>query len=286
MNRSVMALIMLFLVFLPCRGAVSLEGPGSVSENLPGVKPLEDTTPAAATSDGPLSRIAIGGGLSPLGIGASVTTNLNSHLDLRAAGSFLDVSVPFETNGFDVKASLKLASARASLDIYPFHSGFRISPGVMFYNQNRLTVADTTAGGSSFTLNGDTFYSALTNPTTGATPLHGTALLGFHAMRPAFALTTGWGNMISRKGRWSFPMEVGVAFVGAPTLDVKLVGWACRDHAQTQCTDLSSTTNPLAVQVQHDLRVEVNRWTQNLEPLRTYPILSGGLTYSFRTGLR
>jgi hypothetical protein len=287
MNRILIVFLSALFVYSANLRAQAFNTFSLVGEMPPGSGAVVNTPNAApGKADGPLSRIAIGGGVSPLGIGASLTTNLNSHLNLRAAGSFLNLSVPFNTNGFDVNASLKLASARTSLDIYPFRSGFRISPGLMFYNQNRLTASSTIAGGTSFNLNHDTFYSANANRATGATPVNGTALLGFHATRPAFTLTTGWGNTIPRNGHWSFPLEVGVAFVGAPALDVKLAGWACDDQAQTQCANLSSTTNPIALQVQHDLHVEVNKWTQNLDPLKFYPIISGGVAYSFHTGLR
>ena len=154
----------------------------------------------------------------------------------------------------------------------------------MLYNQNRITATDTLAGGTSFTLNDDTFYSANANAATGATPVNGSALLNLHATRPAFTITGGWGNPLARNGHWSFPVEVGVALVGAPALNVKLAGWACHDQAQTQCTDISNLNNPIAVQVQNDLQAEIGKWTQDLDPLKTYPIINAGVTYSFHTG--
>lgn len=228
----------------------------------------------------PFSRFGIGGTLSPLGIGAEFTTNVNPHLNLRATGSFFGYTTTFGTNGFAANAQLKLASARTSLDVYPFHSGFRISPGVMFYNQNRIMVADTVAPGASFTLNDDTFYSANANSATGATPVNGTAFLNLHATRPAFAITGGWGNPVAR-GHWSFPFEVGVGFLGTPALSAKLNGWACYDQAQTQCMNLADLNNPIAAQVQNDLQVQLGKWNQDLEPLKTYPIVSAGVAYSF-----
>ena len=149
----------------------------------------------------------MGPSFSPLGIGIDLTTNLNRHMNVRASGSFFDLPVHFTTNGFHADAELKLASARASLDIYPFHTGFRISPGVMAYNQNRITGTESIAGGAGFTLNGDTFSSANANTATGAVPVYGTALLNMHATRPAFTITAGWGNPLARKGHWSFPFE-------------------------------------------------------------------------------
>jgi hypothetical protein len=38
--------------------------------------------------------------------------------------------------------------------------------------------------------------------------------------------------------------------------------------------------------VQNDLHAEINIWTQDLEPLKTYPIVQAGVTYRFNTGRR
>ena len=237
----------------------------------------------ASDSSSPLSRMAFGGGVSPLGIQLQVATNLNRHFNLRGTGNSLNYSTNFTTDGINATGKLNFASAGASLDIYPFRSGFRISPGALFYNQNQLTAAATVPGGSSFTLSGQTFYSANTNATTGATPVTGSGILGLNTRNPAFTITTGWGNMIPRKGgHWSFPFEAGVAFIGAPTLNVNLGGWVCLDQAQTQCSNFGSTANPIGLSAQSNLQMQVAKWTNDLNPMRTYPILSGGLAYSFR----
>lgn len=140
------------------------------------------------------------------------------------------------------------------------------------------------AGGTSFTLNNQTYYSANANTTTGATPINGNAVLSMHTNNPAFTITTGWGNTLPRKGHWSFPFEAGVALTGAPSLKVNLGGWACYDQAQTLCTDISSKTDPIALEIQNNLAVQVAKWTKDVEPLKTYPIASFGVAYSF--GLR
>ncbi len=229
----------------------------------------------------PLSRIAIGVGVSPLGPQLQVATNLNRHFNLRGTGSFFTYSTNFTTNGINANAKMNLASAGASLDIYPFRAGFRISPGVLLYNQNRLTADALVPGGSSFTLNGNTFYSASANSATGATPINGTGFLGLHTTRPAFTVTTGWGNVIPASGRhWSFPFELGVAFIGAPTLNVNLGGWVCLDQAQTHCYDFA--TDPNASPARADLQAQIAKWRSDLDPLKTYPIVSFGVAYNFR----
>jgi hypothetical protein len=56
--------------------------------------------------------------------------------------------------------------------------------------------------------------------------------------------------MIPRKGgHWSFPFELGAAFTGSPSLNVGLTGWACIDQAQTECSDVSNTGNPVGAAV-------------------------------------
>ena len=251
-------------------------GGGVVSRPAPAV--------AGTYGSGPFSRMAIGAGVSPLGVGAQVTTSMGTHLNLRVVGNGFPYSTNFNTNGFTAHAKLNLASAGIAGDIYPFHKGFRVSPGVLFLNNNRLTATSTVAGGTSFTLNGDTFYSANANSVTGATPLNANAHLGLNTTKPAFTLTTGWGNTIPRNGNhWSFPFEVGAAFIGSPSLSANLKGWACYDQAQTECTDVASTTNPIALQIQSDMNAQIAKWKNNIDPLKTFPIVSFGVDYSFGT---
>jgi hypothetical protein len=237
---------------------------------------------APGGSTGPLSEFALGAGISSLGIQLQAATNLSRHFNLRGTGSFFNYTDNFTSNGLNADAKLNLATAGAALDFYPFHVGFRLSPGVMFYNQNELTAAVTVPGGTSFKLNGTTYYSANTNAGTGATPVNGAGTLGLNTNKTAFTITTGWGNMIPRNGHFSVPFELGVAVIGAPTVNVNLGGWACTDQAQTQCSDLSSTTNPIAAQVQSSLAAQVAKWVSDLKPLNVYPIVSIGVAYSFR----
>ena len=237
-----------------------------------------------AYGSGPFSRMAIGAGVSPLGVGVQVTTSMGTHLNLRVVGNGFPYSTNFNTNGFTAHAKLNLASAGIAGDIYPFHKGFRISPGVLFLNNNRLTATSTVAAGTSFTLNGDTFYSARANSLTGATPLNANARLGLNTTKPAFTITTGWGNTIPRNGNhWSFPFEVGAAFIGSPSLSANLSGWACYDQAETECTDVASTTDPIALQIQGDMNAQIAKWKNNIDPLKTFPIVSFGVDYSFGT---
>ncbi|HWA94946.1 MAG TPA: hypothetical protein VG844_10140 [Terracidiphilus sp.] len=231
---------------------------------------------------GPFRRVAMGFGISPLGASIQLTSSLFPHLNMRTSANGFRYATSFTTNGFDSNAHLNLASIGASADIYPFHTGFRISPGLMILNRNRVTATSIAAGGTEITLNDQTFYSASANSVTGVTPLNAYGSLELNRHSPAFTLTTGWGNTIPHNGRhFSFPFEIGVAFVGHPKLKVSLSGWACADQAQIDCSDVASTTDSVAQEVQSDLNAQVARWENDLEPLKVYPILSFGVAYSF-----
>lgn len=245
--------------------------------------PIRGSRNGGAVSDGMFSHLAFGAGISPLGIQLQAATNISRHFNVRGTGSFFSYTDSFTTNGIAASAKLNLASAGASVDVYPFHAGWRISPGLLFYNQNGLSASTNVAAGTSFTLNDNTYYSANANLTTGATPVVGTAALGLYATKPAFSITTGWGNMVKSTGHWSFPFEAGVAFTGQPTLTASLTGWACTDQAQTQCQNINDPNNPIAQAVQSNLSAQIAKWTNDISPLRFYPILSFGAAYSFRT---
>jgi hypothetical protein len=264
------------------------------ASNLTNSYALAAATPGPRASDGAVqpaivgapdremfSRVAVGFGFSPLGAGIHVATNVTDRVNLRITGNVLGFSTNFTTEGISATGKLDLASAGISADLYPFRNGFRVSPGLLVYNGNHISVNDSVAGGTSFTLNNQTFYSASANSATGATPVTGTARLDLNTTKPAFTLTTGWGNMIPHKG-WpvSFPFEAGVAFIGAPSLNAGLTGWACYDQAQTQCANIAGN-NAVATQLQGDLHAQVAKWTSDLEPLKTYPIISAGVAYSF-----
>jgi len=152
----------------------------------------------------------------------------------------------------------------------------------MFFNGNQLSGTGTISSGSSFTLENQTYYSANTNPVTGATPLVGTGALNLHHHNPAATATFGFGRFIPRSNRhWSFPSEFGVVFTGAPTIKVDITGWACVDARQTQCSNVADPTNPIAIQFNNNLQERINKWQIDLNKVTVYPIFSYGVVYSF-----
>jgi len=255
----------------------------SESEALGGNPERYNVPPAAEWRQPPFSRIGIGADVSPLGIGIKSAIVLDHYLDARLMGNFFNYnSGRFEAEGFKVQANLHMASASTSLDWYPFGSIWRLSPGLMFFNANQLSAAGNVVGGTSFSLDKQTFYSAMPNPATGATPLILTGILGLHTNRPAVTMTGGFGRFIPRSNRhWSFPAEFGVAFTGVPSVNVNASGWACLDAKQTQCSNLGDLTNSVSLDFNNALQSSLTRLRKDLSAVRVYPLFSYSVVYSF-----
>jgi hypothetical protein len=240
-------------------------------------------TPAGESHQEPFSRVGIGANISPLGIGINGTTVLSDYFDARLMGNFLTYSSPrFEIEGYRAQATLHLASVAASLDWYPLKSVFRFSPGLMFYNGNHFSADAVITPGTDFAVNGQTFYSATANAATGAKPFEGSGVLGLNGNRVAFTAAFGFGKFVPRSNRhWSFPAEFGVVFMGTPTVNAATSGWVCLDRAQTLCSDVNDTANPIGKDFNTAFQAQLAKWRSNVSGVTVYPMFSYSVVYSF-----
>lgn len=261
--------------------AVVLATPSFLVAQAPQSNAASSTQTYSSRYTGPFSHVAIGANVSPLGIGVQIASDVNKHLNIRVMGNMFTYSTTFTEDWLTADAKLKLESSGLMIDYYPFHKGFRLSTGLLFQNQNRMTGTTSVPAGESFTLNGDTYYSADPNASSGATPVNGAMSLDLHGTRPAWVVSTGWGNIVKQHGHLSFPVEIGAAWTGVPTVKANLGGWACADQAQTECSDLTNATNPIAMGVQSNLQAQIATWRSDLDALKVYPIISFGIAYSF-----
>jgi hypothetical protein len=226
----------------------------------------------------PFSKLALGGGVGIMGVNLQAATNVSRHLNLRGTGNVFNYTVnDITVSNFNLDGKVSFASAGVSLDYYPFPThGLRLSPGVLFYNQNQITANAVGASGSDIKLNDVEYYSET------AQPLTVNANLGLNTRKQAATLTTGWGNMIPRKGgHLSFPFELGVAFTDVPTVNVALSGYACATQEDAaiggaSCVDMATNS-----EAQANLTTQVNKWKSDLDPMKVYPILSFGVSYAF-----
>jgi len=244
----------------------------------PGADPERENVPYSAQwHQQPFSRISIGADVSPLGIGIHVATPLDDHFDLRATGNFFGYTTGrIEVDGFNIVGNVHLASLETSVDFYPWNSVWRVSGGLMLANGNQFSAISRVATGTSFTVNGQNYYSS------NADPVNGSAVLGLNTVKPAPMVSFGFGRFVPHSNRhWSFPTEFGVVYMGAPTFNVNVAGTVCTDKAQTICSSLSDASNPVAIEFNQSLQGQLARWRKDLQEVQFYPVFSYSVVYSF-----
>jgi len=240
-----------------------------------------DIEPQVTVHQDPFSRAAIGVDISPLGVGVSSAILLTEIFDARLTGNYFAYNNGrIEVDEFNIIGGVHLASARAAVDLYPFNAPIRLSAGLLFYNDNHAAAQLRINPGASFTMGSQTFYAGGTS----AAPLTGGVAVGFHSIRPAPTLSFGFGKMIPRSQRhWSLPSEFGVAFTGAPSINVGLTGTVCTDAALTNCGNAADSSSPVGAQFNSALQAKLAGWRRSLGRVPFFPILLGGVTYSFDT---
>ena len=219
--------------------------------------------------------------VSSLGGQFQIETNLNRRMNLRSGFNVILWKKWITYGGFTSPATVNLISNNTSLDFYPFaNHGLRFSPGILIHNPGAATSSVLLAPvkGGSFTLNGHTYYSKYTGDPDPRHPDSARTVQGLQLRTTDFTLTTGLGNMIPRKktGPWSFPVEAGVAFLGSPVVMTRWVQGQICDAQLQNCKD--AAPNP---QFQKDLQAQFGSYKNHLDLLKTYPIVSFGLAYSF-----
>lgn len=205
------------------------------------------------------------------GIGGDVALAVAPHLNVRLGGQFFGYSTSFQEEGANVDATLRLGGGRASVDWFPFHNGFHVSPAVVFLNQTSVRATVIVPAGETISLDDGDYVSSHTDP------LHGSASIGVWKTSPG--LTIGYGNIVPRSGKHlSFPVEVGFFYVGQPTLKVDFSGSAC-DPSEPEplgCQPVQQDAD-----FQHDLAAFIRRNNNNLSYASFLPIASFGVGYSF-----
>lgn len=229
------------------------------------VKPLKPWSPR------PFSNLGIAGHVGINGAGFDIAAPLARKLNLRAGADLFSYSFAFQEEGADINAAFQLRSGHAALDWFPFGGRFRLSPLMVFANNNQVRATALIPPGSSLSLNGQDYISSYTDP------LHGSSSVGFRKVSPGLSL--GFGNMVPRtRSHVSFPVEAGFYYVGQPTLKVDFSGSACDPlyPAEIGCQPVMQDTG-----FQRDLASFIARNNHNLSYASFFPIFSVGFSYSF-----
>jgi hypothetical protein len=234
------------------------------------VRPVPVASDAPVTFR-PFTKVGIDWHSGLGGVGVDVATPIARKFNLRTGFDFFGYSTAFQEEGANVGINLRLRSGHASLDWFPFGGKFRVSPLLVFANNNIVKATAVIPSGSSVTLNGNNFVS------DSADPLHGSGSVSFRKVSPG--LSIGFGNIVPRtKGHVSFPVEAGFYYVGQPRLNVDFSGSACDPNYPPSIGCQSAN---LDAGFQKDLTSFIARNNNNLSYASLFPLMSVGVGFSF-----
>lgn len=188
-----------------------------------------------------------------LGLGGELTVGLSDRLNLRGGGYGFGLDFNATEDDINYDFDLDLLSAGGYVDFHPFAGGFRLTGGVLYVGNDLFAQALPDDG--EFDIGDRTFTVAEVGTLTGD--------LGFNEVAPYAGI--GWGNAVSKDGRWAFMVDVGVLFQGRP--DVALAS-----------TGGTLSGDPLLTD---ELRREEANLEDDLGLFRFYPVISLGVAYRF-----
>jgi len=226
--------------------------------------------PAAAADEGvgqfrprpvptALPRLGVGLKVGTLGVGFQVGTALTDRVNVRGGANFFNYNNSITEHGVVYNGTLQLRSIEAKLDLAVV-GGFRVTPGVLLYNDNGITATASASAGQSFTLGGTSYNSFAGDP------LKGGAALTLNKFAPT--LGVGFGNLLPRSFRhWSLSTDLGVVFQGSPQFGLSLGGSACVNG--TICQPIMALPN-----ASQNIETERQKIQDDLKPFKYYPEVS------------
>jgi hypothetical protein len=219
----------------------------------------------------PFSELGFATRVGFAGAGFDIATPLARKFNLRAGTDFFNYDTSFQEEGADVGINLHLRSSHVALDWFPFGGHLRLSPQLVFGNNNRVLATAVIPSGSTVTLNGQDYISSYSDP------LHGSGRIDFRKVAPGFSF--GFGNVIPRdRSHVSIPVEMGFYYVGQPRLQVAFTGSACDPNypPSVGCQSVDQDAG-----FQQNLTAFRERNDHNLSYASFFPILSVGVGYRF-----
>jgi hypothetical protein len=219
----------------------------------------------------PFSGLGLATRVGFAGTGFDLATPLATKFNLRAGTDFFNYDTSFQEEGAHVGVDLHLRSGHVVLDWFPFGGHLRLSPQLVFGNNNRILATAVIPSGSTVTLNGQDYFSSYSNP------LHGSGRIDFRKVSPG--LSFGFGNVIPRdRSHFSFPIEMGFYYVGQPSFQLAFTGSACDPNylPSVGCEAVDQYPG-----FQQNLAAFKVRSNTNLSYASFFPIFSVGFGYRF-----
>ncbi len=187
--------------------------------------------------------------LNTLGVGADLTVNLGTYLNLRGGFNYGQLDTTVLMDEATVIGSLRWRTIPLLLDYHPTGGGFRISGGGMINHNRVLLSADPN---EPLKLQG-TDYSV--------DRLEGS--IRFNRFSPYLGI--GFGNATGN-GRVHFACDFGVMMHGSPRVEARAEANLPPDQQ---------------AQLERELQREVDEFENDIAAWKFYPVVSLGLSVSF-----
>jgi hypothetical protein len=159
-----------------------------------------------AAADAPIP-IAVGGSLSTLGPGLSLTAGIEPNfLTAELDAALIAYSHSVSSDGATYSGTNHLVSVGLLGNVYPFGGAFHVTAGAYYLDQHQPI--DLHLEGGDYRINGQSYTPAeLTSLTGRVEYAHGAPYLGI-----------GWGNPTLSAG-WHISGRLGVLYEGKPHVD-------------------------------------------------------------------
>ncbi|TAK17967.1 MAG: hypothetical protein EPO35_02205 [Acidobacteria bacterium] len=233
---------------------------------LPQLANAQTPAPASSASSRPAFGVAIKA--STFGYGVDAALRVHDKVNVRGTVNFLSLSHDFDDTDSNITYVGKLSfhSLAATVDWFPFGSGFHVSPTFVLNNGNKVTLSSLIPAGKTIDIDDVTYQSSSSNPIKAA------GEVTFKNARPGVVI--GWGNIAGGR-RVTVPFELGVVFGGAPAGKLSFTGTACQSNGQN-CRDMATDAT-----IQTHVRAAEVDLNDTIKILRFYPVLSLGIGFRF-----
>ena len=278
-NRSLFLIVAIALVCIMCERDVIAQAPDEVtlatrSDNAASNRNAEsaaESEPAAKPAVRPEqyrgSRFGLAFRSSTLGFGTDFAIRVVHPVNLRVGYSTFNYSRTVADGDISYLGKLHLGSLQTVVDWFPGSRGFHISPGMLFYNGNRVTANALIPTGKTLTTGTESFVSNPKNPITGS------ANMSLRRFAPLVLF--GFGNLVPRSRRFSFTSDFGVVFQGQPNTSFQLIGSAC-DPTGVHCRNVAKDPS-----IQSDVKSGEQTMRDDLSIMKFYPVVSVEFGYHF-----
>ncbi len=184
-----------------------------------------------------------------LGAGGDVTVNLGKKANLRGGINLFNYDDTVDLDEATVDGEIDWQTMSVLLDWHPAGSGFRLSGGVVF-NENEISM--TASPNDTLEFQGtDYTVQSLDGQVT------------FNELSPYLGI--GYGDAVGGNGRFHFTCDFGVMFHGEPEVSLR-----------------ATAQNPaIQAQLDQDVQAERDEFQEDIDGFVIYPVVSVGFSFAF-----